>query len=376
MIYFCSFLISALLIGYETKKQRKKIGILRIFGLLILILLAAFRNPSVGGDVNFYVIPYFKVACNSTNLQSFFASRISGDYLYDLLNFVVSRFSDKSFWLFFFQETLIVSFIYQGCINYSEKIKPWKSMLIFCFLFYQFTLTTVRQSCALAICFYAFSYVIKAKFDKHAILKSIILSGIAVFFHSSALFNVLLILIMYVIVNKKIDLKKGLLLTTFISLTACLLLKPLIRFFIQLLVLVNPKYASESYSTATEVGASGYSSLILLAILTCIILFLNITRRRKDEYWIMIDTSILYFAIFYIFSFLFISGFTYVARIAYYIQYFWIISIPQVCELFKKDRKNQSTAAFLMGIIVFAFWWYYFIHGGVTLTYPYIFGGY
>ena len=87
MIYIMCFLLSAFFIWIGTGKctlTRMKIGIWEyvslikistLVGVLILVILASLRDTSVGSDVEYYVVPYFKEAVNSSkffNYLSFF----------------------------------------------------------------------------------------------------------------------------------------------------------------------------------------------------------------------------------------------------------------------------------------------------------------
>lgn len=252
---------SNIIVFYKTWHKKNKFryfGIGIAVGLLIPILLAAFRDISVGGDVSYYVVPYFKHACNSVNFTAYLSNTRSGDLLYDILNFVVSRFTNEFFWLFLCQETIIIIFVYWGLVNYSEIVKPWIGMLMFYFLFYQFTLTTVRQSLALSICFYGISIAVSKRFTLQAIKKSIIWSIVAMLFHKTAIFSVVLLLIMKLVTDRKMDIKKYFFPFTISSFIICLAFKTINPLVMKLFALLNPKYVADFYKQADGIGASGY----------------------------------------------------------------------------------------------------------------------
>ena len=188
MIYIITFLISSMFIWLGTREctrqkmiegmwntvSLKKLPVLT--GLLFPVLLASMRATSVGSDVSFYVVPFFKKAIIS-NTFSGYINLIGGnvnDIGYCLLNYIISKFTAEIGWVFFFSELIIVFFTFAGCWQLRGKAYPWLSMLFFYFLFYNITLSTVRQSCALAISFFAFSYLSAKQFRRDAIIKYIL----------------------------------------------------------------------------------------------------------------------------------------------------------------------------------------------------------
>lgn len=374
MIYFTSYIISALLLSIAEKKKDKISKILSLIGILVLVFLASFRDTSVGGDVNFYVVPYFNRAISANSITSYFQLNISGDVLYDLLNYIVSRFTSDIFWLFFGIETIILVYVYRACLNYSEIVRPWQSMLVYYFLFYQFTLTTVRQSIALALGFYAISIIVSRRFDKSAYKSTILHLLLALGFHSSAIVLIPLLFIIMFIQKSKFKPWKTVLSVVVISISIFFVFDFLLERIVRLVSLINPKYASLSYITRSDSSASGYLTLILLACFVFFTMLLLTTKKKKsyEMYWNKFNTSILAFSIIYIISLVMINGFTYIARIVYYFQYFWIIAVPQLEIIFGKHRGNKVLGRLLVLSIIVAFWWYYFIYGGVTETYPYV----
>lgn len=139
-----------------------------LIGLLLPALLASMRAVSVGSDVSFYVVPLFNKAINSNSFSDYVAI-LGGDINdvgYCLLNYILSRFTTEIGWLFFATELIIVFFTFAGCWQLRGKAYPWLSMLFFYFLFYNITLSTVRQSCALAISFLHFLIFLKSNLVK------------------------------------------------------------------------------------------------------------------------------------------------------------------------------------------------------------------
>lgn len=138
-----------------------------LIGLLLPALLASMRAVSVGSDVSFYVVPLFNKAINS-NSFSYYVAILGGDINdigYCLLNYIISRFTTEIGWLFFATELIIVFYICR-MLETQRKSLSMVEYAILLFLFYNITLSTVRQSCALAISFLHFPIFLKSNLVK------------------------------------------------------------------------------------------------------------------------------------------------------------------------------------------------------------------
>ena len=69
----------------------------------------------------------------------------------------------------------------------------------------------------------------------------------------------------------------------------------------------------------------------------------------------------------------FLSGFAFIPRLMYYIQFSWCLSFAQGMKLVKNDRPNSIIATVALLVVVFVFWKFFFILGNVHGTYPYMF---
>jgi hypothetical protein len=350
----------------------KKIPVL--IGLLLPALLASMRAVSVGSDVSFYVVPLFNKAINSNSFSDYVAI-LGGDINdvgYCLLNYILSRFTTEIGWLFFATELIIVFFTFAGCWQLRGKAYPWLSMLFFYFLFYNITLSTVRQSCALAISFFALSYLFEKQFSKDAIIKSIICVMVACTFHRTAVFEFAIILIAYLSLKNKFSVAKF----TVAACVGCLVARLFATRFLAivsgLIGLVTSKYTNEFFLSTNTTGASGYRSIIVLAAVVTILQFAYMKREKKD-YWKGINKALFSLNMLYIFAMLFLSSFAFIPRLMYYVQFLWCVSFAQGTKLVKEDRLNICIATILLLAIAFSFWTFFFVIGNVHGTYPYTF---
>lgn len=385
MIYMVCFTISIYFIWLGTKqinkvnmKNGKWIAVRpKLFyttvGILVPCVLAALRDTSVGSDVSFYVLPYFNRACNASSFWSYTVSLGSGgsDISYNLINYTISRISNNIGWLFFMIEGIILIFVFGGCWNLRARAYPWLSMLYFYLIFFNVTLSTVRQSCACAISFYALTLAIKNKFDKRKMLMTIGLILFAMTFHATAFFSFLILVIIYGVVMEKlkpIHICIG-------SLVLCIILKYNSNFFLKivfsLVSIINSKYANQTSIAITGWGASGYTLLVLTGVLLILLLY-RLIIVKDDNYWRQVNIAFLCLNVIYVCAMSFISNFVFIPRTMYYIQIFWNIPFAQSSGIVKNDRFNKLLMFMLtLGTLMF-YWIYYYYIGGVHGTFPYV----
>lgn len=383
MIYIVCFSASAFFLWLGTKgctTQRMKSNewtevklkkIPTIIGILIPVLLASFRDTCIGSDVEFYVVPYFRQAVRSSDFVRY-AAMIGGrntDMGYNLLNFIISRFTDNIGWLFFFTELLTISFVFAGCWMLRAKAQPWLSMLFYYFIFYNMTLSTVRQCCACAISFFAIANILHYEFQKNKVIESLFFWGVAMTFHRTSVFAIILVLIFWIICRLRINpVVFGVL-----SVVACIILRFGAEYFSQIVLkltmIVNMKYSTGLYRSS--VGANGYTSVIMVAVLVCAIQFI-VLKNEVSGYWKNINKAFLALNMLYIGGMLFLSTFTFMPRMLYYIQMLWNISLSQSWRIVKNTWENRTIMIALTLFILITYWVYFYIIGGVHETYPYI----
>ena len=345
-----------------------------IIGLLLPVLLATMRATSVGSDVSYYVVPLFNKAIAS-NTFSGYIELLGGntnDIGYCLLNYIISNFTTEIGWVFFFTELIIIFFTFAGCWQLRGKAYPWLSMLFFYFLFYNITLSTVRQSCALAISFFSFSYLLRKQFSRDAIIKAIICIIIACTFHRTAVFEFGIVRIAYLAFKNKFNVTKFTVVVGIGCLVARLFATRFLAIVGSLIGLITAKYTNEFFLSINTTGASGYVSIIMLSVVVAILQFVYMKKEKRD-YWKGVNRALFGLNMLYIFAMMFLSSFVFIPRLMYYIQFSWCLSFAQGMKLVKNDRLNSTIATLVLLAVVFVFWEFFFIHGNVHGTYPYAF---
>ena len=375
MIYLITFIASFISLNiwekYDIKKIADKKNLFLVFGIGIAILLATLRDVSIGTDVRVYVVPCFERANASKTFISFL-KKTNIDMLYAVLNYIVSRFSDNIAYLFLVIETIDIAIIYAGLYNLKEIISPSYAMLIYYFLFYNKTLSTVRQFIALSIFVFAISIFIKNKANKNDFIKVLFLICLSVGFHSTALVCFAIFILCYIILTKKININVITLCTVFSAIILCLFADP-IRYIIEKISnILFSKYSNDAYYAIGD-GVSGHSLFLILDIVIVLSLYMI---KRSDKNNIpagKINSFLLILNILYFIFLIGLSRYNFLVRTLYYIQIFWPIAYAQIGNKLGKDKFSKTFINLIILTFICFFWWYYYINADICETYPYIF---
>jgi hypothetical protein len=196
-IYLVAFTISTFLI-YVSERPKKSVNkkitkFLLALGLLIPAILAGIRDSSIGTDVEVYAIFYYQQAINSSNFYDYlnvYSGASLSEVGYYLVTYVVAQIFDDYHWGLFFYQLLTVGFIYLGFKKLKKRFATpiWLGMLIYYLMLFNYSLNLIRQSIAIAICFYAVTYIFEDRYKRF-----ILFLIIAILFHTSAIIGVFFI---------------------------------------------------------------------------------------------------------------------------------------------------------------------------------------
>ena len=122
-----------------------------LLAILPPILIAGLRDSTVGSDMDLYIVPIFNgIASNGQNLAEFIDSYPDIEFGYLLLNYVVAQMTDLPFVLLTCIHILIIIPLYVTAIKWRDYLSPIFFMFIFYMIFFQESLSIVRQSIALS----------------------------------------------------------------------------------------------------------------------------------------------------------------------------------------------------------------------------------
>ena len=201
LFYLITFSIS--LLAAEEADQyyedRTKYYIFSFIAVLPLILLASVRDHTVGSDTDFYHIPVWikSVYFHGTFEELNSMSTQEGGYIF--INYLISRFTQNIFFLFLVLYSFVFIPFYVVAFKFRKMASPVLILFFFYFLFYNESLSTVRQAVAMSLAMLGLVCLIQKKY-----YWTIIYLLIAFSFHVSTILMLIFPLIYKTIKNVKL----------------------------------------------------------------------------------------------------------------------------------------------------------------------------
>lgn len=285
MIYYSVFFISAFWSWASEVffRNKSKFGgiLFSILAILCLSWLCGVRDLSIGTDVGVYGNQFFQMAAKSLNfsdyvnsLKGIYGASGATEYGYLFLNYIVSRITSNTH-LFLFVIGLIVNgIIYSSIYLLRNQISLVLGWLTYCFLFFGTTLNLLRQSVAISLVLLGVVLLYKKY-----VRKSLIIFILAILFHNSAVFALLIYFIGFLI--NKINLSYKIKRVLFIF-TVFVVLMPQIVGFLNTYGLLNDKYYQYVSDVSNGIGLNSIS--IRLPMLLLIVFIIWHKRNNIDKY--------------------------------------------------------------------------------------------
>lgn len=153
-----------------------------ILAVLPPILIAGLRDSTVGSDMELYIVPVFNgIASNGQNLIEFIDSYPDMEIGYLFVNYVIAQLTDQPFFLLICIHILIIIPLYITAMKWREHLSPVLFMFIFYMIFYQESLSIVRQSIALSFSMLAFTLFMEKRYIRYCLYMTV-----AFLFHQTA----------------------------------------------------------------------------------------------------------------------------------------------------------------------------------------------
>lgn len=325
MIYIVMFLISSLLICFYEKEKNGFRYVCLWLGLLLPILLGAFRNTSVGIDVMTYELPCWLIAKKTGSIIS---SLVLCNHLYGIeplfiiLTYLCSLFSNE-IWILNFAIQIIITL----CVFFSLKEinngSLWFGMLTYYCLFYGESYNTMRQMIAISLVLLGLCCFLK----KGKYLLFLFFIAIAILFHKSAI--VALVYIGLYLCYKK-NAKKLIYFFMFSVLFFVMFYKNVINFIVTSFSFIPERYAHEAY--LSSVGGIYYKNIVIVLLgIICILIIddVSLFGTVTKCIWIMLIIMIP-----------FVNNSGYASRITGYFSITLVFLIPQTKKIVKKGKGN------------------------------------
>lgn len=317
----------ALLFQYIFKSDKKRNLFLCLIVGLQLFITAAFRDVSVGGDLENYIPAYEHISKSSWDKLLF----VPFETGYVFLNKIISLITPEIRLLLIF----ISGFVVLGYVRsiYRNSRMPWLSLFLFIAMgFFTESLSMLRQAIAMVIILSGLKYVEERHFGKYLLI--VIL---AMTFHLTAV----VALILYPFFRLKLNLRNFILLITGCGLFILTIGRSILNYFI------SNFYSL--YSSKIESG-SGLSMLLLLLTIAAGGMLLNSSNRSQRVYTSMIALACC--------MQLFALQFALFARIVMYFSMALMIYIP---DTLSRIRNKEMRLMMILLVCVLAVMYFIFL---------------
>ena len=142
-------------------------NILIVIAVLLPVLLAGFRDSSVGTDALTYA-RLFTQCSRYTDFMKFYV--ISDMNIgYAAFIYLISRFTDSIFWIYFSVQLLITILVWKAIDENVEMQYKAFALWIYYLMFYSYSLNLMRQMIAAAILLYGYRFIKKRMLFKYLI---------------------------------------------------------------------------------------------------------------------------------------------------------------------------------------------------------------
>ena len=330
-IFVYLVVLSTTYIYFEEKKD--EIKLLTIPTFILFLVVAGFRNSSVGGDLNFYVSVFKDNSLQIPELLNIFNSRFEIGYI--ILNNLLRSISEN-YTILLFSFSIITLYIWFYVFwNYSKNI--YISLLIYFsslgMLLYSFS--NIRQGLSISIGLLGFHYFVKEKY-----IKGVLCIVIAPLFHVTGIICILFLLL------RKTKLRLKVFIVAFLGV---IFIFPFLRGFSDAFVNIFPQYTSylesswfiDSYKLAPIVLSIVYLILFVIGE----IILKNKELTESEEYIRMLFFCYLIFTITTMQTSL-------LSRFAHYFSPFAALYVPMF--LHKITDKRIKWIIFYFIVIVYA----------------------
>lgn len=356
LIYFIVFAISTLFayLAYKTKSKNKKI-IYGICAILIPSILAGLRVMGIGTDTLYYINAAFEFSKMSSSFQQLM--KISDiEIIYNLVNYIVSRFTTNINCLYFVLQLIICGFAYLACYKNRKNCPTWLSYLVFLLLFYNRSLNMCRQTISIVISLLAIQYAIEKK-----PIKFYLLILLAMGFHRTAIICLPFYFLVSILKKKESIVYKIILFLMFLLIF--IEYENIMRFIIVDMGILSNRYLY--YVSSETNNLILIESIFKIAILMIILMFSKSLEKQNDTNHIYIYLLILDVLLYHLGIYA-----NYAQRFSYYFGYYIIFMLPQI----KNAISNKKIATVIGTIIIIGTICYsyaYYEVAGYDETVPY-----
>ncbi len=369
LVYILTFVLSLLgvWIADMWHDDRERFFVGSVLAVLPPIIIAGLRDSIVGTDMEVYIVPvYNSVSSNGQGLMEFFEANDDMEKGYLLLNYVFAQFTDEPFFLLTCIHTLIMVPLYVVAMKWRAQLSPVLFMFVFYMIFYQESLSIVRQSIALSFSMLAFTLFLERKYIYY-----ILYMVLAFLFHQTAVIALSFPIIYFVI--DKISVRQAYLFYIGVAVATMLFFLNLDNILISMIEggLIDLKFLK--YTTADN---------MFTPVLGAANLFVKVTIIAFAAYIMLVykaDTLLKFFLVMAVLDMLFSLCALIVSpldRLSLYFRLVGCISIPYLIYNYPvlftdQDKPYNRPVEGIVCVILFVYWFYVYMLGNYDDTADY-----
>lgn len=315
-------------LGEMHKRYDKKVGryiskIYFLIALAALICVSGFRYK-VGTDYANYKDIYYLVGLADK-------IELKGEFLFNAFVKLLTIITSNVQILFFTTALITYILIFAALKKYSINLTLSSYFLITTFTYYA-TMNGIRQYMASALLFYGFKHIYEGNFKKYLIYVLI-----AVSIHQSAFIMILV----YFLARNRIDSKQNLI-VTLCFIFAIVVYQP----FVKVLSIFTQFTRFDNYIEVFKAADNGANILrILVAFMPVLVMFI-FRKRAREKFGEKVDIIMNMGALGMFFMALAWRQ-VFFARMSMYFDFYYLLIIPMICELFDK-KTNRFVTLLLM----------------------------
>lgn len=314
------------------------------------IIIAGFRFHTIGSDTDFYILPIFNQATKYfTNFTEFAEANPNTEFLYLLYTWIVTRVINESYIYLSINHLLILLPMYIAAFRLRRYLSPVMFFLIYYLIFYQESLSIVRQSIAISLSTLAFTYYASGSYKKYALF--VIL---AFGFHSTVIVVLLYPLILWCV--KKYPMSKNVKKYSIFVVAGALVVINL-NLILMLLInsgLLNTKYLIYTADSDTFKGGLGVTNFVLKFM----IIYFIYSFRKLNRKLLFADFAYI-LAIMDLFFCMFALLMAPLDRFSLYPRLMTCVTLPILFKISKQQHLNKLNIFKPILILFLMFFWYY-----------------
>ena len=314
------------------------------------VIIAGFRFHTIGSDTDFYILPIFNQATKFfTKFSEFSEANPNTDFLYLLYTWLVTRIIDESYIYLSINHLLILLPMYITAFRLRKFLSPVMFFLLYYLIFYQESLSIVRQSIAISLSTLAFTYYVSGSYKKYALLM-----GLAFGFHSTVVVVLLYPLILWCL--KKYPMSQNIKSYSIFVIIGIFVVINL-NFILMLLInsgVLNTKYLIYTADSDTFKGGLGVTNFVLKFL----IIYFIYSFRKLNRKLLFADFAYI-LAIMDLFFCMFALLMAPLDRFSLYPRIMTCITLPILFKISRLHHIDKLNIFKPILILFLMFFWYY-----------------